>query len=267
MQSEITSNQLLLPDALTSAMTPATSGKSILTPELKNLATSAVSLFQHDYPSFPFRHDRGFVRQMEDILETEADHSRKRALIALINSFRAYFNLYDPDKPHENDGQVIALTSKDMLTASLIVTSPRGIGNMPTLNTVQSILDKAGITCGVDTAAIEQALQEIRRQKDIIWCLPIANGEPAQPASLGRLAFNVPLLDKEKMAENVADISTWLIPLWPPLEEGAIVATLTDSTPSSPGRSSPSAGTCSCRRPWTTWTASTRSWRASSGSR
>ncbi len=173
---------------------------------------------------------------MEDILETEADHSRKRALIALINSFRAYFNLYDPDKPHENDGQVIALTSKDMLTASLIVTSPRGIGNMPTLNTVQSILDKAGITCGVDTAAIEQALQEIRRQKDIIWCLPIANGEPAQPASLGRLAFNVPLLDKEKMAENVADISTWLIPLWPPLEEGAIVATLTDSTPSSPGR-------------------------------
>jgi hypothetical protein len=223
-------------DALRMAFDPAIPREDSLGIELDNLVTGAITLFQRDYPGVPFRCERGMLRQLEDLFEVETNPARKRGLFNLINGFRAHFNLYDPDKPAENDGQVKIFVSRDRLTALLTVTSPRGIGNMPTLNTVQALLDRARIVFGVDTAAIEHALHEIRDRKDVVWCMPIAHGEPARAGRLGRIAFRVPVLDKPRMARDVAAMASWLLPLWAPVEAGAIVGSLTDASPPAPGK-------------------------------
>lgn len=237
MEPDIDASSLLSQQTIAVDFESAIPRKTSLGIELDNLVTSAIALFRNDYPATPFIAERGMLRQIEELLANETNSLRKRTLLALLNKFRAYFNLCDTDRPDENDGKIRIFTSKNRLQALLTVTSPRGIGNMPTLNVIMAMLEKARITYGLNQNAIEKALAEIRARKDLIWCMPIAVGNPPKAGTIGRLKYSTNVIDKQRMAQNVVETASWLLPLWPPTEQGSEIGSITFSCRPQVGKS------------------------------
>lgn len=202
--------------------------------ELDNLITSATTLLQRSYPQREFHPEAGLIRQLQDIIPFESNALRKHSLNALVNAFKAYFNLSDPDKPETLDGQVKVFVSSDKLFALLVITPPRAQGNMPTMNMAQSAIEQSGIT-RLDMSLVDKAIETVRDFRDVIWCLPIARGEPPQAAKLGRIEFSAPVIDKNLLFANPESAAELLTPLWDPVPAGKKIGSLLDSNPGAAG--------------------------------
>lgn len=217
-------------------VTPASSGGDTLGYELDSLLKSALQLFIDDYPGIPFIPEKGIIRQLTDLLEIEKDAFRHRHIANIINSMRTYFYSADPDQPETNTGQVRIGLSKDKLTAFLTLTSPRGEGRIPTINTMREALSQAGIVYGINMEVIEKSVDTIRQAKDIVWRAVVACGEMPTPQLSGKLKYHTNVIDKSLFRRNLQAAESSLGRLWKPIAEEEIIGVITDPNPGIPGK-------------------------------
>lgn len=203
--------------------------------ELDNMIASALLIFHRDYPDHVFSQQPGLLAQLRTCHDAEPGSARRSGLMHLINAIKAYFNLYDPDNPRLNDGQIRLFSSPDKLTAFATITPPRGNGNMPTISTMQGVIERAHIRQPVDYTKLDAALQHVREHRDLIWCLPIARGKAPTPTRLGIVDYQVEVVDKLQLYADVSRLESFLIPLGKPVNNPDVIGRLRNSTLSSPG--------------------------------
>ena len=236
MISDITSKSgLPAYDVLRMPVTALIPGENSFGLELDNLITSALVIFQRDYPGHAFSSHLGLLAQLRICHDAEPSSARRAGLMHLINAIKAYFNLYDPANPELNDGQVRLFSSPDKLAAFATITPPRGNGNMPTISTMQGAVERARIRQPVDYTELDAALQHVREHRDLIWCLPIAQGSPPIPAQLGTIDYQVPVVDKVRLYADVSRLESLLLPLGKPVKNLDIIGRLRNSKAKSAG--------------------------------
>jgi uncharacterized protein (DUF342 family) len=116
-----------------------------------------------------------------------------------------------------------------------MMTPPRGLGNVPTEGVIATALKRANIRLGHDLPMIHQSLERVRVRNDIIWGLVLDEGCPAVSAQL-KIDFQVPVIDKQELMQDVQKLATSLTPFWKPVGKGQLIGRTRVVDPGNPGK-------------------------------
>lgn len=180
--------------------------------------------------------EKGLRVQLYSMLKNETDPQRKHDLEGFLNRFNTYFSRADPDNPASNNGIAVVDVAADGLHAYVTLISPRGIGNVPTINTVMELLDEKRVIFGINQDVLNVALASVRANADIVWRVCVATGEPATVPGPRKARFNVNAIDKTVLRENPALVVSAFKTLWEPVKEKQKIGYLLEPEPGRPGR-------------------------------
>ncbi len=207
-------------DVINTSLTLVAPNEISLGDRLDSMLDTALKFFREHDPQFIFVPEQGLLYQLQRLMDEETRSLRRRDISTLISLMRNYFNRFDPATPERNAGQIRIYKSEDHMAAFATVVPPRGDGNLPTLNMLQSYLAEAGITEGLDELAMEQILKVVRDNRDLVWRALIARGKPADPEVWDRVELDVWRIDKSQLRRDPGRMTTALNPLAAPITIG-----------------------------------------------
>ncbi|MBN1673751.1 MAG: DUF342 domain-containing protein [Kiritimatiellae bacterium] len=208
------------PGSARGAALPGDAEEQALGVELFGLIAKAVSLLPGDAGASEIP---GVIRALKAQLESETDVLRKQHLTSSVNDLRAYFFAPSHQALETGPGQVLVAVSLDEARAVLTVTPPRGEGSMPTLNKVRVALDKARVRHGVDMSAVESALRIVREERDVVWRLTVASGEPPIPGRPRRIEYQARMIEKDRFRTALQEMPAVFAGLGNPVAVGDTV--------------------------------------------
>lgn len=224
-------------DVLKAALVPVSPPDEMLSFGLTQLIQTALAFFSKIYPAHPFYPAKGLIKQLEDLAGHEHEAGKKEAILYCARNLRAYFQLANPNEPGTLSGKICLFSDSKRQMLYLMMTPPRGLGNMPTEGLIATALNRTAIHIPHDElfAMIEEALRTVRQNQDVVWGLALKRGIPPKPPCQD-VEFQVPIIDKQSFMRALQQIPDMLTPLWQPVAEGQAIGKIKIIDSGSAGR-------------------------------
>jgi uncharacterized protein (DUF342 family) len=183
------------------------------------------------------RRDGAAVVSVESLLrsaiQSEMDVARLRRLSVVLSEFERFYLM--PSGERGKDDAVLSIAETPMEARLTLI--PARAGGAP-LSPAQVLarLRSLGIVHGVQEDVVKAACDVASAQRETVYRLPVAAGQPAEDGEDGSVSFAVKAFDKRMLLDPDNSFLGDLAALVEDVKAGTLVARITAATAGRPGR-------------------------------